>query len=69
MSAAEYRVILDRLGLDVASAGRVPGIDGADSVRWAAGTLAVPDDVVRMLRGWMRSGVTPDEIRRALEEE
>lgn len=69
MSAAEYRVILDRLGLDIVSAGRVPGIDKADSKRWAAGTLAVPADVVRMLRGWMRSGVTPDEIRRALDDE
>lgn len=67
LTAAEYRVILHRLGLDAVTAARLPGIGKTDAKRYGAGTLAVPDDVAKLLRDLVRSGISPEELAEQLD--
>lgn len=49
MTPDEYRAAIARLGLSQVAAGRLLGVDGRTSQKWALGERAVPPPVVRLL--------------------
>lgn len=49
MTPAEYRAAIARLGLSQVAAGKLLGVDGRTSQKWALGERAVPPPVVRLL--------------------
>lgn len=49
MTPDEYRAAIARLGLSQVAAGRLLGVDGRTSQKWALGERAVPPPVVLLL--------------------
>ncbi|MGY6249732.1 helix-turn-helix domain-containing protein [Bosea thiooxidans] len=49
MTPAEYRAAIARLGLSQVAAGKLLGVDGRTSQKWALGERAVPPPVARLL--------------------
>lgn len=49
MTPTEYRAAIARLGLSQVKAGRLLGVDGRTSQKWALGERAVPPTVARLL--------------------
>lgn len=49
MTPAEYRAAIARLGLSQVAAGKLLGVDGRTSQKWALGERAVPPPVVLLL--------------------
>lgn len=57
MTPAEYRAAIARLGLSQVAAGKLLGVDGRTSQKWALGERAVPPPVARLLAYIERYGV------------
>ena len=49
MTADEYRLLLQRLGLSQAGAARICGVDQRTSQRWALGERDIPAPAQRLL--------------------
>lgn len=56
MTPTEYRAAIARLGLSQVAAGKLLGVDGRTSQKWALGERAVPPPVARLLAYMERYG-------------
>ena len=66
MTADEYREAIKALELSQVGAGRLLGVDGRTSRRWASGASDVPPPVERFLRYLIVANVAPDAVMKAL---
>jgi transcriptional regulator with XRE-family HTH domain len=57
MTPEEYRAAIKRLGLSQVAAGKLLGVDGRTSQKWALGERAVPPPVALLLAYIERYGV------------
>jgi transcriptional regulator with XRE-family HTH domain len=68
LTAAEYRETIAALGLTQAGAAKLLGVDARTSRRWALGEREVPPPVSRLLLFILRSGATPEDVMRVLQD-
>lgn len=62
MTAAQYRKLLDRLGLTIVGAAPVLGISPRQAQRYAAGD-PIPGPVAKLLRLMVRLNLKPDDVK------
>jgi len=66
MTGTEFRTAIAVLGLSQLGAARLLGVDGRTVRRWISGERDVPEPAARFLTFLIRSGITPDEVMKAL---
>ena len=64
MTPAEYRVVIDRLGLSQVKTAKLLGIDPRSSRRYASGEVPIPEATAKLLRFLVQAGVEPAEFDR-----
>lgn len=67
MDKEEYRAAIERLGLSQVKAGRLLGVDGRTSQKWALGERAIPPPVARLLAYIERYG--PELAKEMMEKD
>lgn len=63
MTARQFQVAIDRLGLSQVGAARLFGSDPRTARRWALGERSVPEPIAILLRLMLAGKVTTDDIR------
>jgi DNA-binding transcriptional regulator YdaS (Cro superfamily) len=66
LNSTQYRTSVAALGLTLAGAARLLGVDERTSRRWASGEREVPETVARFLSFLISADIKPDEVMRAL---
>ena len=63
MTAAEFRVALDQLGLSIVASAEHLGLSYRQSQRYASGTSPVADPVAKLLRLAIRIGLCANDLK------
>ena len=63
MTAKQFQIAIDRLGLSQVGAARLMGADPRTGRRWALGERAVPHTVAILLRLMLAGKITVDDLK------
>jgi hypothetical protein len=63
MTANQYRVAIEKVGLSQRAAGAFFGVDERTSRRWAAEDAPIPESVAKLLRLMVRLKLTHEEVK------
>lgn len=63
MTPAQYRAVIERLGLSQRAAGKFLGINERQSRRWIAGGPRIPEATAKLLRLMVKLGLKPEDVK------
>ena len=63
MTANQYSVIIEKLGLSQRGAGKFLGVNERTSRRWIAGDSRIPEAAAKLLRLMIQMKISPDDVK------